>query len=132
MGTFGTLSIPGTNFSCCTGELPWRGNAANTSSIPAGTYRVTWGPSAAFGECYHLEGVPGRSHILIHAGNYCGDREAGWMSDVKGCIILGRKVGFFGSPQKMVNGSRATLRDFVEEMGKAPFELTIEDCESPA
>lgn len=68
-------------FECKTLELPWRGNARNISRIPAGTYKVALGKSPRYGEAFRLAAVPGRSHILIHEGNF--------YDNTKGCILVG-------------------------------------------
>lgn len=64
-------------------ELPYQGNQANISCIPVGTYKVVKAISPRYGESFLVKDVPGRSHILIHPGNY--------NRDTKGCILLGAK-----------------------------------------
>ncbi len=129
-GTFGRLVTDrGTFFS--TGELPWRNNAKCRSSIPPGTYRCTWRVSTKYRTCYELENVPGRTAILIHVGNFCGDTTKGFESDVEGCILLGTEVGELarndGKLQVGVKNSKVAIRDFVAEYKREPFELTIVD-----
>lgn len=123
-GTFGILRSSD-GFSCRTGELPWRGNSAKTSSIPPGVYQCTWRTSPAHGDCYHVDGVPGRTQILIHAGNWCGDTGVGLRSDVLGCIILGKTVELVKG-QLGVTASKATVAGFVKHMQREDFELVIE------
>ena len=65
-------------------EKPWADNAINVSCIPEGTYSVGWRESPRFGDTWHIQDVPGRSHILIHAANF--------PDDVQGCIGLGTKT----------------------------------------
>lgn len=126
-GTFGTIEHDGEMWR--TGELPWRDNAPNVSCIPPGTYRVEWRRSSRFGECYHLRDVPGRSAILIHKGNYCGDKAAGFRSDVEGCILIGKSLGSFrmpdGGEQRVVVSSSVAIKEFEAAMGHEPFELEI-------
>lgn len=78
--TLGLLSLPG--FECFTLELPWKDNAKNISCIPTGNY--TWrkrvSPSKGY-EVIELLGVPGRSYIQIHPGNYT--------IQIQGCILPG-------------------------------------------
>lgn len=122
-GTFGTLDLDGLMFY--TGELPWRNNAHGASSIPAGTYLCTWGPSPKFGrDLYHLQDVPGRDHILIHPANRMGDVALGFKSDLNGCLALGLLSGEMEG-QKAILQSRPAVQQFEQEMGKEDFELTI-------
>lgn len=78
LGTNGTLSINGREI-CKTIELPWRDNRGNVSCIPEGRYRLGLYPSVRRGMRIRVEGVPGRSGILIHAAN---DATA----ELRGCI----------------------------------------------
>lgn len=109
-GTFGTLRVigaDGAELSLCTGELPWRENARGVSCIPAGSYRAYIQHSPSFGRnLYELAGVPGRSEILIHHGNFCGDRAKGKQSDVRGCILVGVQHG-------TIHGQRAVIQSRV-------------------
>lgn len=122
-GTFGDLQTD-TGFRCKTAELQWQDNKPRVSSIPAGSYVVEWATSPKFGPCYHLKDVPGRSHILIHPGNFAGDTAAGLKSDLLGCIALGQKVGLLNG-QLAVFSSRSTVDLFEEEMKQQPFLLTL-------
>lgn len=123
-GTFGILEIDGIEYK--TGELPWRDNARGKSCIPAGTYQVRWSPSGKYGEKYQLQGVPGRSHILIHAANFVGDEDQGLKAQVDGCIALGSEISLLEN-QMAVRGSRDAVKEFEEMMGLEPFELEIRD-----
>lgn len=112
-GTFGTLTLEGYKFS--TAELPWESNQPTQSCIPVGDYVCVWHNSPKFGNCYQLLDVPGRSHILIHSGNFAGD-EPTWQSDVEGCILLGERRGVLknkkGKMQKCVTGSKVAMAKF--------------------
>lgn len=123
-GTFGRLEID--DLKLRTGELPDKGNAAGISCIPAGEYECRWARSPRFGEKYTLQNVPGRSHILIHSGNLCGDTTAGLKSDVEGCILLGYGVGLMGG-QECVVTSKAAVDDFEAHMKREPFTLKVVD-----
>jgi hypothetical protein len=120
-GTFGVLSVDGKSW--ITGELPWRNNAKGKSCVPEGEYRVWWGRSPKHGMCYHVLDVPGRQLIQIHSGNYCGDKERGWKSDVEGCILLGKDV--VDLEQRMVTSSRMAMREFHAHMKERGFTLRI-------
>lgn len=105
-GTPGRLFLAG-QFFAHTLELPWRDNRPLVSCIPPGMYRVAWLPSVAFGYTYRLAGVPGRTAILFHAGNFAGDASLGLRSDSLGCILLGGVLG-------MLSGQRAVLSSLPE------------------
>lgn len=129
-GTFGKLSIPGL-FECYTGEDPWRDNEPDFSCIlPAPNIsdpvviNGVWLPSTRWGECYHLQGVEGRSACEIHKGNFCGDKKKNIKSDVEGCIILGNAIGVIGG-QKALLSSKDAYDRFLEMMDKQPFTLSI-------
>lgn len=123
-GTFGFLKVPG--FSCFTGELPWRDNRTNISCIPAGTYKCRWRRSPRFGWVFQVMAVPGRSHVLLHSGNLCGDRAKGQRTHTHGCILLGKFPGTLGK-QKAVLCSRPTVRALAKNMNYKPFKLIIEE-----
>lgn len=72
------------DFRCFTLELPWKFNKQNESCIPSGYYIVSKHESPTHGECLLVEGVPNRTWILFHAGNYT--------RDTKGCILPGEYI----------------------------------------
>lgn len=77
--TMGVIHIPGRTLH--TLELPWRNNRTNLSCIPTGTYPLKMHYGQRFRGVYRLGDVPGRTGILIHAGNYP------WQ--IQGCILVG-------------------------------------------
>lgn len=79
-GTWGVL-IWRDRVLCLTFELPWRKNAQNVSCVPKGLYSVVSHNSAKYKDVWRLEGVPGRTGILFHAGNT--------VRDIEGCILVG-------------------------------------------
>lgn len=125
-GTFGTLTFEGFKFA--TAELPWENNAKGQSCVPLGEYHCIWHNSPRFGNCYELLDVPGRSHVLIHPGNFAGNEPA-WQSDVEGCILLGERRGVLknakGKAQKCVTASRAALEKFHKLTDKQDLFLKI-------
>lgn len=128
-GTFGKLFIDG-SFLCFTGELPrYAGNPEienerRTDCIPAGTYPCQLKMSPKFGRVYEVKNVPGRSAILIHKGNFCGDKAKGFKSDVEGCILLGMgKTKLDG--QTAVTSSRIAFDKFMLLSAGEPFTLEI-------
>lgn len=132
-GTFGRLFLHG--LSLFTVEQPWKDNRPSFSSIPAGEYICVWRRSPKYGWCYHVQDVEGRTHILIHPGNFGGDRELGYRSDTLGCILLTKKMGALSITQKgkrIVQRaglvSRPAVRAFHRLMNKQDFKLTIYDA----
>lgn len=124
-GTFGVLASPG--FFGHMAELPWRDNLPNVSCIPAGEYRCVPRVSARYGRHYHLLGVPGRSMILIHSGNWAGDVGQGYRTHSQGCLLTGRHVGVLDG-QAAVLSSRAALSDLLAALCEQPFTLRIEEA----
>lgn len=83
-------------------ELPWRDNRRRISCIPKGEYRVTKHSSPKFGKSFWVREVPGRSEILIHAGNY--------YTDILGCILVGTgKMDINGDGNPDVTSSRLAM-----------------------
>lgn len=102
-GTQGVVSDLLGNNVCRTLELPWRNNERRISRIEAGTYEVVPHSGTRFKNALKLLDVPGRSHILIHAGNWAGDTSLGFKSDSLGCILPCMTFG-------TLDGQRAGLR----------------------
>jgi len=86
-GTFGRLILDG-KVLCVTLEEPWLGNKSKISCIPAGTYTANKYSGTKFKDVWHVEEVPGRSFILIHAGNT--------IEDTEGCILVGTRHNSVG------------------------------------
>lgn len=128
-GTVGSL-LDGVDRICLMGELPWRENRADRSRIPAGTYRVEYlarSGSGKYRDVYWVRDVPGRSGILIHAGNVMGDVEQGYRADSWGCLLPGKRMGHLWD-QRAVLSSRAALRELHKVTGRRPFNLEITDA----
>ena len=123
-GTFGKLSADDVELGIYTGELPWKDNKRTVSCIPFGTYQTKWVEQPRHGLCYELQNVPDRSDILIHSGNYCGDKSKELKSDTEGCILLGKDLDVI-SGQKAVVASKKAVNRFKELMKQEPFELEI-------
>jgi len=127
-GTFGELVLAG--FHCFTAELPWRDNQKSISCIPAGEYVCAQRHSKKFEHHFHVLEVPGRDWILIHTGNFSGDRALGFRSHTYGCILVGRRLGrlqaFKDRPmQSAVLASRFAMTDLLNSAGGEPFRLLI-------
>jgi hypothetical protein len=133
---------------CYTLELPWRDNAPGISCIPPGSYRGEYeregtevdteapyqvrhlerSASGKYLDVYHVIDVPGRSGILIHRGNFAGDRTLGMRSDVLGCILPGRRIGrlpVVGGLQLAVIDSFGGLHDLHLVAERQPFHLEV-------
>lgn len=117
-GTFGVLKIDKEVF-CLTLEQDDEENKANESSIPAQQYICKRVDSPKYGDTFEVCKVPGRSHILFHSGNF--------ISDTKGCILLGQEFGKLGEKRGVLNSGKAFCR-FMEEMkAEEIFHLTIKE-----
>lgn len=84
--TVGSLALDET-FQCWTLEPPLTPLVSDSPvAIPEGTYPVTfaWSPKLR-AVVPHLVDVPGRTHILIHIGNFPRDTE--------GCVLVGQERG---------------------------------------
>ena len=81
--TVGILNY-GLNARACTLELPWKDNQPNISCIPAGYYIAQYRNSPSNGDVIELKGVPNRSYIQVHSGNYT--------SQIEGCILVGDSI----------------------------------------
>lgn len=99
-------------------ERPWLNNAVNVSCIPAGIYEARWlerSGSGKYKRVWHVADVPGRSGILIHAGNL--------VRHTLGCILPGitRRWG----PELFVGGSRSALGRMRDQLEGEDFVLVI-------
>ena len=83
LGELNIDDLPAYRFT--TLELPWKDNARQESCIPEGTYPLIKRQSGKYHEHFHVQDVPGRDMILIHAGNT--------PKDTYGCIIIGSDFG---------------------------------------
>lgn len=85
------------NQLCYSLELPWKDNKRKESCIPEGTYKLIYLPNGSPKfqyPCFLLEGVTGRTGIMIHIINE--------PKDTLGCIGFGlhRATDFIGSSTK--------------------------------
>ncbi|MEH0154686.1 DUF5675 family protein [Limibacter armeniacum] len=105
-------------FSTCTLELSDKGNARNISCIPRGTYKVVPRHTDARGWHYEISGVPGRSLILIHPGNF--------HRDIQGCVLLGTDfIDIDGDGHKDVVSSRRQCDALWDCIGENEWTLQI-------
>ena len=64
---------------CRSIELRWANNERNVSCVPEGVYPVVIIQHPKFGECLQINGVKGRSGILVHVANDA-------QKELRGCI----------------------------------------------
>lgn len=105
------------DFACFTLELPDYDNARNISCIPGGIYR--WVKRQPYGKFLyvHLDilGVPRRSGIKVHAGNY--------VTQILGCILVGNVLKDINKDGlKDVGNSKVTLARLMRML---PYEGVI-------
>lgn len=111
--TLGRLSLG--DFQCFTLELPDLDNQQNISCIPAGTYKAKKYNSPSKGLCLLLEGVPNRTYIEVHSGNFT--------RQIQGCILVGDSIKFIDNDSiPDVSNSKATLNKLLSLL---PNETTI-------
>lgn len=132
-GTFGHLIIDDKHWYA--GELPDRDNEPNISRFDEGDYIAKHRADGKHGECYELEGVPGRTVIQVHVGNYVGDVSKKFISDVLGCIVPGKgrakaiptKKGkpISDKKQEMVTSSGKAMKEFLKYMNKEDLLLHV-------
>ena len=117
-GTFGVLTICSQVF-CVTLECPDKLNECNISSIPAQQYQCIKMHSPRFGETFEIVDVPGRSHVLLHAGNI--------VDSTSGCVILAQYFGKLYGNRAVLNSGQ-TFKKFMEVMKDInSFNLTIKE-----
>ena len=119
--TIGTLVVYDKNnneiFNCDTLELDWQNNDPKQSCIPPGEYEVVPRKSAKYGSHLHVTGVPNRSLILIHHGNY--------HSDILGCILVGNGYSDLNKDGYLdILNSKATMNKLVPICPNG-FDLTV-------
>lgn len=132
--TYGVLLADDGQPLCLTLEDPWLDNRRNVSCIPTGSYLCKRKVSPKHGETFEVTGVPGRSAILFHAGNWAGDPgvASGPMAGhTQGCILLGQSWGvprILGNEHRVgvVTSTRAVAK-FMEALREVnQFLLRVE------
>ena len=117
-GTYGVL-IDGTRPFAVTLERPWVGNQPNVSCIPAGTYACSRKQSPRFGNTFEITGVPGRSHILFHAGNTAADTE--------GCVLVAEEFTTMRGGMAVGSSRRGFSELMAKLAGQESFNLVIKE-----
>lgn len=80
--TTGRVEFEG--FFCHSLELPWKNNDTDVSCIPNGIYTCRKIVSDNHGRCFEVVGVPMRTLVRGHKGNFT--------SDTLGCILFGDSI----------------------------------------
>lgn len=126
-GTFGLL-VFGTS-TLYTTELPWRNNLPQKSCIPKGVYTCRIVNSPKFGKVYGVLNVPGRSNVLIHSANFGGNSDAGYTTQLQGCIAPCKKLGTMRNNAGVMQAaglvSRPALLEFMSWANGESFTLEI-------
>lgn len=76
--------------------------------IKAGTYKLLPYSSPKYPNVYELRNVPGRTYILIHAGNY--------HKDTLGCLMPGKTWGSVAKSHYYVGNSKSALKEIFTEI----------------
>ena len=125
-GTFGVLLAGGGGPHyddipfCVTLERPWRNNAVGVSCIPVGNYICKRVASPKFGNTFEITNVPGRTHILFHAGNL--------VDDTHGCVITGEEFGILAGQSAVLSSGKA-FREFMSKLKDTDkFALIIKEA----
>ena len=96
-GTYGILKFNKQVF-CATLEPADLENTIDRSSIPAQQYTCRRCSTPSWPNTFQVMAVPGRTHILFHAGNLIGD--------TAGCILLGEHFGKLRSERAILNSGK--------------------------
>ena len=98
-------------------EQPWRDNLPFISCIPADSYICSHYTSRRFPNTYKIEGVMGRTNILLHKGN--------WIDDTAGCIMVAEKFEVFGG-EAVIADSKGGYEDLNELVkGEKEWRLVV-------
>ena len=125
-GTVSRLMHQGQHI-CYILELPDRQNQSNISRIPAGRYTVRYLPRSGSGkykDVYHVINVPKRFGILIHPGNWAGDKVKGFKTHSWGCLLPATRMGKLAG-QRAGLASRGALRRIHKITNRESFYLEI-------
>ena len=115
-GTFGTWVVDGQPMAV-TLEPYKRGNAVSVSCIPTGQYIIKRRYSHKYEWHFIVEGVEGRSYILIHWGNLDDHTE--------GCILIAEEFGLLDGKWAVLSSKRG-FDEFMRAMeGIQRATLTI-------
>ncbi len=111
---------PGRLGDLYTMERPDLNNVPMLSRIPAGHYDCvrTWYHRGGY-DTYEITGVPDRTRILFHRGN--------WMENVNGCVALGTGFGLLDGRLAVLHSHDAFEQFMTERQRVFSFDLDIRD-----
>ena len=128
-GTLGKLILPGGE-EFATVELPWKNNKLMQSCIPEGVYLLEYRKSpvvekitkGVFTGGFEVVGVPDRTYIMLHPGNY--------PSSVQGCVAVGRALALMKDPKGTcpygVTNSQEAFKEFMALMPRTgSYEIRV-------
>ena len=104
---------------CRSIELRWANNERNKSCVPEGVYPMSIIQHPKHGECLRLEGVKGRSGILIHVANDA-------QKELRGCIAPVFSLTGNGKGQH----SRLALGYMIENLRRSDEKVHFIDIKS--
>lgn len=117
--TLGMLKVQGVDHApIYTLENPWIDNKPYISCIPADSYVCEKFNGTKFKDVWQLMGVPERSYILIHHGNF--------ERDTSGCILVGMEAGYINE-EIAIKQSREAMELLKDILGKKAFVLQIKE-----
>lgn len=119
-GTHGRITVNGDHVAYSV-ELPWLDNRPNESCIPAGEYVLAYQDSPKFGHRLHVIDVPGRSHILIHKGN--------WQNETRGCVMVADRIGMTSGGCCGFQSKRALQLIEAALKPPGPHVLEVRNCD---
>lgn len=112
--TMGAFQLPNGTI-IYTIERPWLNNEPFKSCIPEGEYTCKSYSSERFPDVWKVCNVEGRTHILIHIGNY--------VTDVVGCVAVGTEAS------KNAVYKSAIALDVLRNNLESDFKLIIRKAE---
>lgn len=118
-GTFGVLILNDEPIAL-TAERPWLYNARSISCIPKGKYICKRIKSPSHGGCFEITNVPGRTHILIHGGNFP-------LKDSEGCILVGEQFERINGVMAVAQSKKGYGEFMDKQKGVNEFTLEIRD-----
>lgn len=132
-GTIGAIYY-NNKLICKTLELPDLNNKVSLSCVPAGAYNCRFLTKAGkFSKVYLLDNVTGRTSILIHTGNYAGNKNkknpvtsAFYKTDSEGCILPCTSIARVNG-QIMGQSSALAFNKIKELTDNKRFVLSIEN-----
>ena len=117
-GTFGVLRLQKRAF-CVTLEPPDKENQQSVSSIPAQQYICKRYSSQSYPNTWQITNVPGRSKVLIHAGNTVDHTE--------GCILLAQYFGKLKGDRAVLNSGNTFKAFMAATANVEKLHLTIKE-----